>query len=158
MKFFDFWAFQNFKQMLSHDKIIFHMLFGAFHITLRKPSHQQVNFPDVKKSYASSTCKWTGGNNLKILYPKFNDDFWYDFNKEKVDTDVSHKGDFGQSSKALIPRLRICLSDQFQVLIKLTNFRSNLENTVIKPSYKLSYNDPFLPEWTMLRGIFRKNR
>ena len=95
---------------------------------------------------------------MKILYPKFNDDFWYDFNKEKVDTDVSHKGDFGQPSKALIPRLRICLSDQFQVLIKLTNFRSNLENTVIKPSYKLSYNDPFLPEWTMLRGIFRKNR
>ena len=36
MKFFDFWAFQNFKQMLSHDKIIFHMLFGAFHITPRK--------------------------------------------------------------------------------------------------------------------------
>ena len=35
MKFFDFRAFQNFKQMLSHDKIIFHMLFGAFHITPR---------------------------------------------------------------------------------------------------------------------------
>ena len=30
MKFFDFWAFQNFKRMLSHDKIIFHMLFGHF--------------------------------------------------------------------------------------------------------------------------------
>ena len=35
MKFFDFLAFQNFKRMLSHDKIIFHMLFGAFHITPR---------------------------------------------------------------------------------------------------------------------------
>ena len=71
--------------------------------------------PDVKKSYASSTCKWTGEINLKISYPKFNDDFWYDFNKEveKVDTDVSHIGEFGQPSKALIPCLRICLSDQF---------------------------------------------
>ena len=28
-------AFQNFMQMLSHDKIIFHMLFGAFHVTPR---------------------------------------------------------------------------------------------------------------------------
>ena len=35
IKFIDFGAFQNFKQMLSHDKIIFHMLFGAFHITSR---------------------------------------------------------------------------------------------------------------------------
>ena len=35
MELFDFWAFQNFMQMLSHDKIIFHMLFGAFHITPR---------------------------------------------------------------------------------------------------------------------------
>ena len=35
MKFVNFGAFQNFKQMLSHDKIIFHMLFGAFHVTPR---------------------------------------------------------------------------------------------------------------------------
>ena len=35
MKFIDFGVFQNFKQMLSHDKIIFHMLFGAFQITPR---------------------------------------------------------------------------------------------------------------------------
>ena len=35
MKFIDFWAFQNFVQLLSHDKIIFHMLFGAFHIAPR---------------------------------------------------------------------------------------------------------------------------
>ena len=35
MKLFDFGAFQNFKQMLSHDKIIFHMLFGAFQVTPR---------------------------------------------------------------------------------------------------------------------------
>ena len=33
MELFDFGAFQNFMQMLSHDKIIFHMLFGAFHVT-----------------------------------------------------------------------------------------------------------------------------
>ena len=36
MELFDFGAFQNFMQMLSHDKIIFHMLFGAFHVTSRK--------------------------------------------------------------------------------------------------------------------------
>ena len=36
MKLFDFWAFQNFTQILSHDKIIFHMLFGEFQITSRK--------------------------------------------------------------------------------------------------------------------------
>ena len=35
MKFFDFWAFRKKWQKLSHDKIIFHMLFGAFHITPR---------------------------------------------------------------------------------------------------------------------------
>ena len=35
MNFIDFGAFQIFKQMLSHDKIIFHMLFGAFHVTSR---------------------------------------------------------------------------------------------------------------------------
>ena len=33
MKFIDFWTFHNFMQMLSHAKIIFHMLFGAFHVT-----------------------------------------------------------------------------------------------------------------------------
>ena len=35
MRFFDFGAFQKIMQMLSHDKIIFHMIFGAFHITPR---------------------------------------------------------------------------------------------------------------------------
>ena len=35
MELFDFWAFQNFMKMLSHDKIIFQMLFWAFHITPR---------------------------------------------------------------------------------------------------------------------------
>ena len=39
MKFFDFWAFQNKMQMPSHDKIIFHMLFGAFLITSRILNH-----------------------------------------------------------------------------------------------------------------------
>ena len=33
MKFFDFGALQKIEKMLSHDKIIFHMLFGAFHDT-----------------------------------------------------------------------------------------------------------------------------
>ena len=35
LKLFDFEAFQKNNQMLSHDKIIFHMLFGAFHDTPR---------------------------------------------------------------------------------------------------------------------------
>ena len=35
IKFFDFGAFQINGQMESHDNIIFHMLFGAFHITPR---------------------------------------------------------------------------------------------------------------------------
>jgi len=35
MKFFDFGALQKIIQMLSHDKIIFHMLFGAFHVASR---------------------------------------------------------------------------------------------------------------------------
>ena len=33
MKFFDFGAFQKIEKMLSHDQILFHMLFGAFHDT-----------------------------------------------------------------------------------------------------------------------------
>ena len=32
IKFFDFGAFQKIDKMLSHDKIFFHMLFGAFHV------------------------------------------------------------------------------------------------------------------------------
>ena len=35
MKFFDFWAFRKKRQKLSHDKIIFHMLFRAFQNTPR---------------------------------------------------------------------------------------------------------------------------
>ena len=33
MKLFDFETFQKIMQMLSHDKIIFHVLFGAIHDT-----------------------------------------------------------------------------------------------------------------------------
>ena len=32
-KIFGFGAFQKIQKMLSHDKILFHMLFGAFHDT-----------------------------------------------------------------------------------------------------------------------------
>ena len=35
MKFFDFGTFQSKMQMPSHDKIIFHMLFGALHVIPR---------------------------------------------------------------------------------------------------------------------------
>ena len=33
MKVFDFGAFRKIEKMLSHDKILFHILFGAFHDT-----------------------------------------------------------------------------------------------------------------------------
>ena len=33
MKLFDFGAFQKILKILSHDKILLHMLFGAFHDT-----------------------------------------------------------------------------------------------------------------------------
>ena len=35
MKFFDFEAFQKIRKILSREKYIFHMLFGAFHGTPR---------------------------------------------------------------------------------------------------------------------------
>ena len=33
IKFFDFGAFQKIEKLLSREKILFHMLFGAFHDT-----------------------------------------------------------------------------------------------------------------------------
>ena len=43
MKFFDFGAFQKIMKMLSREKIIFHMLFGASHDTPRILSNHQTN-------------------------------------------------------------------------------------------------------------------
>ena len=40
MNVFDFGAFQRKIQMLSHDKMLFHMLFGAFQGTYRVPGRQ----------------------------------------------------------------------------------------------------------------------
>ena len=55
MKLFDFGAFQNFKQILSHDKIIFHMLFVAFQVTPR--SSRSVTFwSTLKISLWSTQC------------------------------------------------------------------------------------------------------
>ena len=42
MKFFDFGAFIKIMQLLSHAKIIFRMLFGAFHLTPER--HFQIRF------------------------------------------------------------------------------------------------------------------
>jgi len=53
MKLFDFGAFEmpfqkiKFMKMLSHDKIIFHVLFGAFHIT-----------PRISKSLKRAGATW----------------------------------------------------------------------------------------------------
>ena len=42
MNFIDFEAFQKIMKMLSHDKTIFHILFRAFHVSLRKRSVSRV--------------------------------------------------------------------------------------------------------------------
>ena len=44
MKFIDFATFKNFKQILSHDKIICHMLFGAFQVTPRNTIRDNGHF------------------------------------------------------------------------------------------------------------------
>ena len=44
MKFIDFGTFKNFKQILSHDKIICHMLFGAFQVTPRNTIRDNGHF------------------------------------------------------------------------------------------------------------------
>ena len=58
MKFFDFWAFQNIKRMLSHDKIIFHMLFGAFHITPRIKTGDEFNKYTTWRNATSPLLRW----------------------------------------------------------------------------------------------------
>ena len=55
MKLFDFGAFQNFKQILSHDKIIFHMFFGAFQVTPRTSKvNSYVNFSNEKPDFTKN--------------------------------------------------------------------------------------------------------
>ena len=60
MELFDFWAFQNFMKMLSHDKIIFHMLFWAFHIT---PRTSDFDFYYVDHHIVLETTLWAQGFN-----------------------------------------------------------------------------------------------
>ena len=62
MKFFDFGAFQKIEKMLSHDKILFLMLFGAFHDTScnswfsKKGHYKSLNGDEWKKYW--TTRKW----------------------------------------------------------------------------------------------------
>ena len=58
MKFFDFGAFQNKMQIPSHDKIIFHVLFGAFHITFRKDVNATVMniYSNICRDILGSSC------------------------------------------------------------------------------------------------------
>ena len=72
MKFIDFGVFQNFKQMLSHDKIIFHMLFGAFQITPR--IDQNVHHFIFLLTILNSEPPITGGN-MKCPKKHVKDDF-----------------------------------------------------------------------------------
>ena len=50
MKFFDFGAFQKIEKMPSHDKILFHKLFGAFHDTscIESDSVNRADSGDIK--------------------------------------------------------------------------------------------------------------
>ena len=59
IKFFDSGAFQKIEKLLSHEKILFHMLFGAFHDTpcicfhisgVIRPLHISVNISPKLKS------------------------------------------------------------------------------------------------------------
>ena len=57
MKLFDFGAFQINMKMPSHDKIIFHMLFGTFHITFRHGSPVSQCYPfHFSLSWYSLAC------------------------------------------------------------------------------------------------------
>ena len=57
MKFFDFGAFQKNEKMLSHDKILFHMIFGAFHDTscIRIHKIDENNLPSSKVGFEIDT-------------------------------------------------------------------------------------------------------
>ena len=47
MKFVDFGAFQKITKMLSHDKILLHKLFGAFHDTSCNKFEKKADFMKV---------------------------------------------------------------------------------------------------------------
>ena len=49
MKFFDFGAFQKIKKMVSREKILFHMLFGASHGTHRNKLQLVLKYIPRKK-------------------------------------------------------------------------------------------------------------
>ena len=58
IKFFDFGVFKKIMKMLSHDEIIFHMLFGEFHDTPRNkvngPSKNIYDKLDLKDHVTSN--------------------------------------------------------------------------------------------------------
>ena len=59
MKFFDFGAFQEIEKLLSHDKILFHMLFGAFHDTsCNSFSDCQGIFDPIQKVEPEIASEW----------------------------------------------------------------------------------------------------
>ena len=62
MKFSDFGAFQKIMQMQSYDKIIFHMLFGAFQVTPRiwmTDIQNSVNFFRRVEDFFWEEAKWS---------------------------------------------------------------------------------------------------
>ena len=66
MKFFDFGAFQKIEKLPSHDKILFHMLFGAFHDT----SCNRLSFEDFKMKMGFGVSAY-----IVHVYRKLNNNF-----------------------------------------------------------------------------------
>ena len=65
MKVFDFWAFQINMHMASREKYIFHMLFGAFHITPRIYTFQKgPDLDSIKKSFVRTEARLESGYSL----------------------------------------------------------------------------------------------
>ena len=54
MKSFDFGAFQKIKKMVSREKIIFHMLFGASHGTPRISKSRKKANSELKANHSLS--------------------------------------------------------------------------------------------------------
>ena len=71
MKFFDFGAFQKIMKMLSREKILFHMLFGASHGTpvfVKKTFHFQTLFQFGRPFFICVLFTSTHDQDMKITF------------------------------------------------------------------------------------------
>ena len=68
IKFFDFRAFQINGQMPSHDKIIFHMVFGAYYITTRNCQLWLVYFKAYERKELENSLSKTSIDSIETEY------------------------------------------------------------------------------------------